>query len=190
VIQEAELHLGTGKMPAPKILAISAEELEMLRSGAQLVERPAYYTAPPLKVGAMSEGRLKADELWSAVEFDYTIGYARLLCAVLQEADVDRMLSLHATLHLSCVIRFATLEVTSKWHTESYLRHMKTYLELLKDLRQPFVPNHHFSLHIPEMLMHFGPMRGWWMFPFERLIYSLQKVRKNNHDGETEITIM
>ncbi|KAI0655866.1 hypothetical protein C8Q70DRAFT_883543, partial [Cubamyces menziesii] len=30
------------------------------------------------------------------------------------------------------------------------------------------VPNHHLSLHLVSCLLLFGPVHGWWAYPFER----------------------
>jgi hypothetical protein len=169
---------------------VTADELLLLRRGAKLIERPSHYAGPPKQVGATGAGSLKADQWRSAVEFDYTVGFARLICVELMDNDADRSLALKATLHFATAVRIATSEVTSTWHAATYLEHMKEYYDLLKQLGQDFVPNHHFALHLPEMLMRFGPMHNWWMFPFERLIYSLQKVKKNCKEGKARRTVM
>ena len=67
-----------------------------------------------------------------------------------------------------------------------YFEAMKKYLQALKELQphEDLHPNHHIALHIPIFLKNFGPMHGWWMFPFERLIGILQKYRTNFKFGE------
>ncbi|KAH9912870.1 uncharacterized protein B0H18DRAFT_960738 [Fomitopsis serialis] len=49
---------------------------------------------------------------------------------------------------------------------------------------------HHNAMHIPEFLMHFGPMPGWWMFPFERVIGLLQQVNTNGKIGQMDRTML
>ncbi|KIJ09587.1 hypothetical protein PAXINDRAFT_87272, partial [Paxillus involutus ATCC 200175] len=44
--------------------------------------------------------------------------------------------------------------------------------------------NHHASLHMNEFLLRYGPMHGWWMFPFERIIGTLQKTNTNHKIGK------
>jgi hypothetical protein len=63
---------------------------------------------------------------------------------------------------------------------------MKDYLKTLKELRptQRFRPNHLNALLVGDYLRLYGPVRGWWMFPFERVIGELQRSSTNNKLGE------
>ena len=64
---------------------------------------------------------------------------------------------------------------------------MRAYLESLRDLfpEMKLRPNHHIALYLGEFLLRFGPVHGWWMFPFERLIGLLQKVNTNKKIGKS-----
>lgn len=42
-------------------------------------------------------------------------------------------------------------------------------------------------MHIPAFLLRFGPMPGWWMFPFKWVIGLLQKVKTNRKIGKAVI---
>ena len=66
---------------------------------------------------------------------------------------------------------------------------MVEYLNILKDLypNMAWRPNHHASLHIGSFLLLFGPMHGWWMFVFERMIGLLQKTNTNFKLGELSL---
>ncbi|PBK83344.1 hypothetical protein ARMGADRAFT_909613, partial [Armillaria gallica] len=44
-------------------------------------------------------------------------------------------------------------------------------------------PNVHIAFHLYEFVISFGPVMGWWCFPFEHLIGSLQKINTNDHVG-------
>lgn len=59
-------------------------------------------------------------------------------------------------------------------------------LECIRDAfpSHSFRPNHHSCLHLHEFLLRYGPMHGWWMFPFERIIGALQKTNTNYKIGE------
>ena len=63
---------------------------------------------------------------------------------------------------------------------------MVTYLNILKKLYSTISwhPNHHATLHIGPHLLKLGPMHGWWMFVYERLIGLLQKTNTNHKIGE------
>jgi hypothetical protein len=43
-----------------------------------------------------------------------------------------------------------------------------------------FVSTFHNLVHIPDMLRKFGPLRGFWMFPFERSMHELTQFLMNN----------
>lgn len=62
---------------------------------------------------------------------------------------------------------------------------MKAYLDGLRELipDYQFRPNHHMALHLPEYLTWFGPVHGWWTFPFERLIGLIQRLPNNSKMG-------
>jgi hypothetical protein len=62
---------------------------------------------------------------------------------------------------------------------------MRAYLKSLRDLfpEMKLRPNHHNALYLGELLLRFGPVHGWWMFPFERLIGLLQKINSNKKMG-------
>ncbi|KIK76306.1 hypothetical protein PAXRUDRAFT_170343 [Paxillus rubicundulus Ve08.2h10] len=62
---------------------------------------------------------------------------------------------------------------------------MKVYLKCVKTifLKIGWWPNHHALLHLDDFLCRYGPMHGWWMFPFKRVIGSLQKMNTNHKIG-------
>jgi hypothetical protein len=66
---------------------------------------------------------------------------------------------------------------------------MKAYLQTLLELcpNQQLHPIHHNALHLPEFLLRFGPVHGWWMFPFERMIGILQKINTNSKMGKIAV---
>jgi hypothetical protein len=39
------------------------------------------------------------------------------------------------------------------------------------------------ALHVGQFLKRFGPVCGWWTFPFERLIGSMQRMNHNSRVG-------
>lgn len=45
-------------------------------------------------------------------------------------------------------------------------------------------PNHHEALHLPDFFNLYGPMHGWWMFVYERMIGLLQNTNTNFKIGE------
>ena len=84
---------------------------------------------------------------------------------------------------LAMAILWASSDRTSIVHYIKYMSYMRAYLAILLELfpDRDLLPNHHAALHVGFFLLYFGPTRGWWMFPYERLIGRLQKF---NHNGK------
>ena len=82
-----------------------------------------------------------------------------------------------STLLLAMVIQWGSSYVTSEEHTPQYKHYMRKYFESLKQTlpRVNWQLNHHAALHIDSFLSRYGPLYGWWMFPFKRIICCLQK---------------
>ena len=170
---------------------VTAEELQQLRAALRKTTRPTWQRGPPMNFGSAAHGKLKADQWRSAIEFDVPVFLAE--CWSFSDAEVllderkrRRRQLLASTMHLATAIRWGTSDVTSQAHADKYTQHMKAYLETLLHLYPSFKlrPNHHAALHIGFFLREFGPMRGWWMYPFERIIGILQKTNTNFKIGE------
>ena len=161
----------------------------MIQNDISATTRPRWHAAPPSNLGHVSHGKLKADEWRSCFEFDIPVSLLRIetqRIASGKQPDQNREKLVDSTFQLATAIRWATSNHTSKKHVESYTKNMKGYLKTLKDLRpnQRFRPNHVNALLIGNYLRLYGPVRGWWMFPFERVIGDLQHVSTNNKLGE------
>lgn len=101
--------------------------------------------------------------------------------AIRQQKLVD------ATFFLGEAIRWATSYTTSPTHAQNYTKQMVAYLKTLKDLYPNLAwrPKHHLALHIGPFLLLFGPMHGWWMYVFERIIGILQRCNMNFKKGQS-----
>jgi len=88
---------------------------------------------------------------------------------------------------LATAICSATSYCTSPEHAAQYMNCLTAYLNILKDLYPniSWCPNHHTTLHIGPFLLQFGPMHGWWMFVFERIIRMLGKMNTNYKLGKS-----
>ena len=89
-------------------------------------------------------------------------------------------------LALVTVVRFATMRSTSEQRIKIVEEQLQLYLSSFVELYSATAlhPNHHMSLHLPECLRAFGPVHGWWAFPFERYNGILQQIETNNRRGE------
>ena len=170
-------------------MGISQGDLKVIQNDIAATIRPRWHAAPPTNLGQVSHGKLKADEWRSCFEFDIPVSLLRIetqRIASGKQTDEYRAKLVHSTFLLATAIRWATSHRTSTTHIENYMKSMKEYLETLKDLRpnQRFCPNHVNALLVGNYLRLYGPVRGWWMFPFERVIGDLQRSSTNYQLGE------
>jgi hypothetical protein len=100
--------------------------------------------------------------------------------------DDDWLKLVNSTFLLATAIRWATSYRTSAKHVEEYEKAIKGYLKVLKELQptKRYRPNHLNALLVGMYIRLYGPVRGWWMFPFERAIGDLQRSNTNNKPGE------
>ena len=89
-------------------------------------------------------------------------------------------------MHLAVAMHWAISYRISEHHSKKFKENMVAYLQCLLDLYPniQLCPNHHAALHIGPLLTQFGPMHGWWMFPFERVIGILQGINTNSKLGK------
>jgi hypothetical protein len=150
-------------------------------------------SVPPRDVGRIRErleslSHVKAVEWlnWvtmQAVPAVRTLVYQR---AVVQEGERRKLFPVHG-MHLRLFSQLQQLvEELCKYSTSAQaIRHIDT---LLRDLMQTFAdtfhaagpsvctPNMHLALHLPAQLRDFGPVQGWWCFPYERLMGVASKL--------------
>ncbi|KAH9161034.1 hypothetical protein EDB89DRAFT_810456 [Lactarius sanguifluus] len=68
---------------------------------------------------------------------------------------------------------------------------MLRYLRGLHELfpAHQLIPYHHISIHLTELLCHFGPTTAWRCWVFERYNHMLQNIESNGRFGELEKTL-
>ncbi|KLO05295.1 hypothetical protein SCHPADRAFT_883935 [Schizopora paradoxa] len=161
---------------------LSWDEIEMVQKSIQDTQRPRWHKGPPSNFGEKAHGKLKADQWRSAIEFDVPVALSKLL----NNGQQAHAKLFRSTMLLAIAIRYATSHKMSERRIERYTHHMLEYLKSIREIN-PSVrlrPNHHNALHIGEHLRLFGPMHGWWMFVFERVIGKLQQTNINNRNGD------
>lgn len=166
--------------------AVTKAELKLLRTHLNSIVRPSWHTSLPSDLGQKAHGKLKADQWRSSIEFDVPVAIAQLWESTeTSERALRRQKLVDSTFHLGEAIRWATSYTTSPDHAQSYTKHLVTYLSTLKELYPTLSwrPKHHAALHIASFLMLFGPMHGWWMYVFERVIGILQRCNMNFKKG-------
>ena len=162
---------------------LTEDEVNSLRADIKNMVTPSWLTCLPTNLGEPSHGKLKADQ-WRTLGTIYLpVSLVRLWHGSSEDdkrsARCKKLLSV--TLSLISAIAIACRRTTSPADAKLYLHHMKAYLDGLRDLipDYQFRPNHHMALHLPEYLIRFGPVHGWWTFPFERLIGFIQRLPNN-----------
>lgn len=173
----------------PVIGLIGKTELRQIQRDISETTRPRWQSGPPPKFGTKTAGKLKADQWRSCIEFDIPISLVKLWSSVDESEGIAggdrRRKLLDSTMMLATAIRWATSHRTSANHATEYMKNMRAYLSSIRDLfpDRDLLPNHHNALYIGEMLLRFGPLYGWWMFPFERVIGLLQQINTNQKIG-------
>jgi hypothetical protein len=166
---------------------LSKDELSQLQKQIPDTTRPSWHVAPPSNLGESKHGKLKADQWRSCIEFDIPVSLAQMWSSNDERTTgPTREVILRSTFLLATAIRWATSHKTSEKHAANYTRNMHAYLQTLLDMfpHRQLRPNHHAALHIGPQLLQFGPMHGWWTFPFERIVGLLQNYNTNDKLGK------
>ncbi|KAJ3535310.1 hypothetical protein NM688_g6997 [Phlebia brevispora] len=161
---------------------LTSEVLNKIRRDIDTHLRPSWMKSLPRTFGSSSHGKLKADQWRTAMEFDLPMSLIEVWAlrdGSNQQALVD------ITMDLVLALRSATSPQITALHVSKYMHHIKRYLQ---GLRRSFPwirlrPNHHYALHLGELIQRFGPVRSWWTFPFERVVGVLQQVQTNSKPG-------
>jgi hypothetical protein len=164
--------------------------MECIRDVIKNTSTPSWLHSVPYNFGASQAGSLSADEWRSMATVYLPLAFVRLWGDApptpLQDAS-DFQFVLDHSMALFSAVRLACLRTMTHERREAYRAHMIQYVsglssELYKTSQAR--PNHHMALHIHNFLKLFGPVRGWWCFPFERLIGLLQRLPINHKFGK------
>ncbi|KAF8809186.1 hypothetical protein BYT27DRAFT_7163091 [Phlegmacium glaucopus] len=167
-------------------------EMEALWEDLECMVKPSWVTSVPATLSS-SGPKLKSDQ-WRTIGSLYLPVTLIRLWSNAKREDKEakkRQELLHLTMLLSSAVAAATTRVTSVAHANDYLAYMAKYREELQRLFPDYAChcNHHMAMHIGEFLTRYGPVYGWWTFPYERMIGMLQKISTNYKPGEYEETI-
>jgi len=168
---------------------VGMKELRQIQADIKRTMRPSWQQAPPSNLGEASHGKLKADQWRTLIEFDIPVSLVKLWSKLPEDnGDVHNVRCrklMESTMLLATALRWATSRRTSANHAKKYTENMRAYLHTLRDLfpDRDLRPNHHNALLVGEMLMRFGPVHGWWCFPYERVIGKLQQINTNSKMG-------
>ncbi|KAI0650959.1 hypothetical protein C8Q79DRAFT_901952 [Trametes meyenii] len=167
----------------------TGEVLQEVRKDITKTSLPSWLETPPRNFGSPSHGKLKADH-WR------TIGTVSLVMTLVRlwgtaGASIEEREVLDNFISLAVAVDLATRRSMDRPRAALYDQYMQRYLQSLRSLfNHSLVPNHHLSLHLPQCLDLFGPVHGWWAFPFERYNGVLQRLNTNNKPGDMPLTFM
>ncbi|KIM32543.1 hypothetical protein M408DRAFT_19943 [Serendipita vermifera MAFF 305830] len=140
---------------------------------------------PPKYLGSKQHGRLKASQWRTVCCFTMLITLGRLWGH--PNSSTNDKMWLKNYIHLAVLVRIAYSHSIDAGDIEAFKHHSIRYFEGLRAYHPSSIkPCHHFLLHIPEMMERFGPIRGWWAFPFERFNGQIQHLSTNHKVGEVE----
>ncbi|KAN0074682.1 hypothetical protein V8E55_011731 [Tylopilus felleus] len=143
---------------------------------------PSWVGRAPRNLGCSSHGKLKADQ-WRT---------ACLVNLIITLATAKETALLRNFLSLVIAIRWATMRCITPVHIAIVEDHLVYYTKSTAAIfgEKVLVVNNHASLHTPECLRAFGPVQGWWAFPFERFNGIIQRLNTNDKLGQMEGTFM
>lgn len=151
---------------------------------------PSWLTRVPRNYGEAAAGSLKADEQRVLATVYLPIALISRWCPEANHTSDgarDRAgLRLESTMLLVQIILIFCSRVLTLADARIAHQYLRKYIEGIKSHHphNAIKPNHHMAFHILDYIILFGPVRGWWTFPFERLIGRLQAI-PTNHNGKS-----
>jgi hypothetical protein len=144
---------------------------------------PSSVTPLPKNVGSAQAGSLGADEWRTFCLIHLPITLIRLWEGNESSREAQMLKNF---MDLVTAVKLASMRTTCASRIQSYELHMQRYLSQLLVLYPgaTITPNHHLSLHLPEILDRFGPSHAFRAFVFERGNLILQQTPTNNKMGQ------
>ncbi|KAH9853712.1 hypothetical protein C2E23DRAFT_915053 [Lenzites betulinus] len=185
----SDFHLASNADDIAKFRVLTPEVVETLRADILSTYLPSWIERPPANFGSAAHGKLKADHWRTVCTINMVITLVRVWSASTATAG-DRKV-LENFIHLVVAVDLAARRSIDPERARLYDHHMMEYLRTLRELfDHNLVPNHHLSLHLTTCLLLFGPVRGWWGYPFERYNGIIQRLNTNNHIAQIPLTFM
>lgn len=179
-----DFHISNGPHDISKFRVLTAAVITQLRDDIKVTYLPSWMERPPTNFGSAAHGKLKADHWRTVCTVSMVITLVRLWSA---QADAESLL-LANFVHLVSAVDLATRRSMSPSRAQLFDFHMAEYLRTLRELfDHDLIPNHHLSLHLVTSLMLFGPVHGWWAYPFERYNGIIQRLNTNHQIGELSL---
>ena len=181
-VSDPDLPAGRSESNVPCFL--SGDVLVAIRTCLTDTPIPTWMERPPTNLGEKRHGKLKADS-W-LVLFLYFLPltllelWTRDDCSEHDKAMLDNFCHLAAATHIVCA-HSTSANLADKFG-ELYRLYRLSARSLFPHAAS--VPNHHYSMHIPDLMKFWGPLMRISEFSGERYIGILQQMKTNGHIRE------
>ncbi|KAI0647287.1 hypothetical protein C8Q79DRAFT_1000243 [Trametes meyenii] len=184
----SDFHLASNKHDISKFRVLTPEVINAIRADMLTMFLPSWIERPPANFSSAAHGKLKADHWRTVCTVSMVITLVRLWSSSGSTAGDRRVLD--NFVHLIIAVDLAARRSMDPERARLFDYHMTEYLRTLRELfDHNLVPNHHLALHLTTCLLLFGPVRGWWGYPFERYNGIIQRLNTNNHIHKQEIPL-
>jgi len=141
---------------------------------------PTWIDRPPSNLGKKSYEKLKADQ-WLIL---FTIFLPLILPELWSKNILQQNTVLLKNFHdlVACthiILSYKTSSIIATSFGKHYLQYCK--LSQLLFLNVSSYPNHHYAMHIPDLLQFWGPLIKLSEFSYEKHNGLLQKIKTNKH---------
>lgn len=178
-----------GTLPKIEMKAFSDQELMAIRDCISSISLPTWISRPPRNLGQKKHGKLTA--------MDFLNLFTIILPLILPElwrkkaTDINKHL-LQSFYDLVAATNIISSYTTSVEEADTFSNHYIGYRTSLPHLYENFhsFPNHHYAMHFPALLKHWGPLASLCEFAGERMNGMLQRIKTNGHRGEMELTML
>lgn len=165
---------------SPPASLFDAEALSSVRRCIALAVIPSWIDRPPTNLGEKSHGKLKADN-WLTL---FTIFFPLVIPEIWHASEslrtkelLQNFCDLVACTHV--VVSHSMSSAMADTFSNAYLRYRQSSHQLFPHLSSR--PNHHYAMHIPDLLTFWGPLIKLSEFPYERHNGLLQNIKTNKH---------
>lgn len=148
---------------------------------------PSWIGRAPPRLGDGRHGKLSADQWRTACTVNLVVTLVRLWGLKSPSDRHHQMLDNFMDLVTAC--KLAMMRKTTPDRIEQFQKHMRQYLKTTKELYvyTALTPNHHLSLHLPQLFENFGPPHAWVCFVFERCLRWLKFIKTSNKFGKLPV---
>lgn len=144
---------------------------------------PSWCTPAPPRIGDKGQGKISADGWRVFCMVHLIVTLCRLWGSSPPDSRENKLLVNFCD--LIAATKIATGRSITVARAEEFQDVMLRYLSGLNELFPMYrlIPYHHISIHLRELLSHFGPTTTWRCWVFERYNHMLQNIETNGRFG-------